>query len=400
MPTRTSVPQNYITSDGTLLEAFDNYTDWTAQNCVITQETTLTRSGNAIKLVGNNPTQVMRATKTVNLDLSDAESISVWIWIDNADDIYNGGAHIYFSSSAWSKWLVYDTHTTAKNLTSGWNEIKVTKSQFTVSGGDSFANTITTVRFAFNTNAATTPTIIIDSLYKNIKGIANIVLTFDDAWTSVYTNAFPYMASKGLKGTTWIIKDNVGVGNYCSLAQLQEMYAGGWDISNHTTNHHNMSTTTSVDDAISYIQPVIDYLKANGMNRGHQFFCPPYGDYNSYTLTALATLGVYASRTTIYDNQHNPPTNIYELKTRPIDNNSTVASLQTWVEQAILTGSTVFFMIHKVDDNAGDSLSWQYTNSFKPFIDWLVDNNNKRLRVLTMTEWYAGLSNPRLMVSR
>ena len=64
-----------------------------------------------------------------------------------------------------------------------------------------------------------------------------IVIAFDDAFKSQYTEAFRYMSRFGLVGTIAVNPSLIGTANYCSWAQLQAMYAAGWHICGHTPSH-------------------------------------------------------------------------------------------------------------------------------------------------------------------
>src|SRR5262249_46454860 len=76
-----------------------------------------------------------------------------------------------------------------------------------------------------------------DHLYYDRRAMPKIVITFDDNWLTQFTEAFPYMIRKGVPGTIYAIQETVGLDRYMSLPQLKEVYAAGWDVGNHTTDH-------------------------------------------------------------------------------------------------------------------------------------------------------------------
>ncbi|MFQ5422176.1 MAG: polysaccharide deacetylase family protein [Anaerolineae bacterium] len=78
----------------------------------------------------------------------------------------------------------------------------------------------------------------------------SIVLTFDDAYASIYTTAWPLMAAHGFTGTLFIITGAIGRTNHwqgqpstiperplMSWAQVQELAAAGWEMGAHTVTH-------------------------------------------------------------------------------------------------------------------------------------------------------------------
>ena len=69
-----------------------------------------------------------------------------------------------------------------------------------------------------------------------------VVLTFDDAWRSVYTDAFPMLRRRGWPFTVFVSTDAVdGLhGNAMSWDQLREIEAGGGTIGNHSRTHDHL----------------------------------------------------------------------------------------------------------------------------------------------------------------
>ena len=77
----------------------------------------------------------------------------------------------------------------------------------------------------------------------------NIILTFDDAYLSVFENAFPILREFGFQATVFVITDFVGQLNlwdvnlgflkfrHMDWQQLQTLVQAGWEIGSHTRNH-------------------------------------------------------------------------------------------------------------------------------------------------------------------
>jgi peptidoglycan/xylan/chitin deacetylase (PgdA/CDA1 family) len=67
----------------------------------------------------------------------------------------------------------------------------------------------------------------------------SIVITFDDGWKSVYTEAFPILKELGFPYTLFLYKDYVdGGGKALTTAMIQEMRAaGGLTIGSHSVTH-------------------------------------------------------------------------------------------------------------------------------------------------------------------
>jgi peptidoglycan/xylan/chitin deacetylase (PgdA/CDA1 family) len=68
-----------------------------------------------------------------------------------------------------------------------------------------------------------------------------LVITFDDGWLNVYTNAFPIMKDLGLTATVFVISGFVGQEAYMDWGQLREMNSEGFGIECHTATHRPLA---------------------------------------------------------------------------------------------------------------------------------------------------------------
>jgi peptidoglycan/xylan/chitin deacetylase (PgdA/CDA1 family) len=78
----------------------------------------------------------------------------------------------------------------------------------------------------------------------NINTINNnkaVILNFDDAYKSQYTNAKPILDKYGYKATFYIICNDVGDNEYLSWGDITALYNDGNDIGSHTMNHKDLS---------------------------------------------------------------------------------------------------------------------------------------------------------------
>jgi peptidoglycan/xylan/chitin deacetylase (PgdA/CDA1 family) len=66
----------------------------------------------------------------------------------------------------------------------------------------------------------------------------SILITFDDGWKSVYTDAFPILKEFGFPFTIFLYKNYVdGGGKALTLAMIEEMAANGASIGSHSVSH-------------------------------------------------------------------------------------------------------------------------------------------------------------------
>jgi peptidoglycan/xylan/chitin deacetylase (PgdA/CDA1 family) len=83
-------------------------------------------------------------------------------------------------------------------------------------------------------------------LWANVAARPRVVLSFDDNTASDYTVAYPALKAAGMRATLYTNGSHVGQANYVSLAQLQQMYADGWDVGNHTWDHTAVAQSGSL----------------------------------------------------------------------------------------------------------------------------------------------------------
>lgn len=118
--------------------------------------------------------------------------------------------------------------------------------------------------------------IIQDSLnlfpFKNSnKGV--IMLTFDDGFESVYSNAFPIMKDLNIVGNVAVITDKIGSKNYMTLKQLLELQQAGWSIVSHSKAHPDISQLSKTE-LLDELEGSKNILKKYGFIGYHTFIVP------------------------------------------------------------------------------------------------------------------------------
>ncbi|MCF6218268.1 MAG: polysaccharide deacetylase family protein [Gammaproteobacteria bacterium] len=128
-----------------------------------------------------------------------------------------------------------------------------------------------------------------------------IAITFDDAYLSVYTEAFPRLQAKGFPFTLFVATDPVDQGfrRYLSWPQLREMKAAGVTIANHSKSHAYMVRALAGETEREYQQRVMGEIE-NAQQRlmeelgdAPNFFAYPYGEYSTELMAIVKLLGYY-----------------------------------------------------------------------------------------------------------
>jgi peptidoglycan/xylan/chitin deacetylase (PgdA/CDA1 family) len=127
-----------------------------------------------------------------------------------------------------------------------------------------------------------------------------VAITFDDAYESVYRNAFPLLRKYELPFTVFI--DTAAIEekrkNHISWHQAREMKTFGATIANHTHNHsHLIRHQESFDKwkkrVSNEINQAQEILKMR-LNQNVRIFAYPYGEFDADTLTLVSELGYSA----------------------------------------------------------------------------------------------------------
>lgn len=181
-------------------------------------------------------------TKTFSpkLDLSAGGFIVVTITCD--DNAQASTLAVYLSSNNLGRYLNKFSFSTS-SFVRGRQDVMFDLSTFANTGGESLANPMDTIRLRVDAPIGSVSIDKIIYIPTPNKDRPRVIIDFDDGWLTQYTLAAPYMASKGIPGTMYLVK-NFQNGDFMTLAQMQELYSAGWDAGNHTEDHIAMNEHT------------------------------------------------------------------------------------------------------------------------------------------------------------
>ena len=265
-----------------------------------------------------------------------------------------------------------------------WDHI--TRMEFIVAYKEGNLNSINVDRVAFNTS-----------------GRAKVLFTFDDAWLSVLTTGKPILDAKGFKGTTWANKEaaeghwNEGELTFMNENDLNYIYEKGWDIGNHTVSHPDKESELSDEEIRAQYLENQEWIVENLWLRGARHACYPSGSYSDRLINILQDIGVKSARTTVHGITPTPVTDMYKLKCIAVGRDTDIDKyVLAEIDRAVKTGSTLFFMFHRVKENPEpDDGGENYgriavsTANFQRIVDYVdeyVQSND--LDVVTISEWF------------
>jgi len=123
-----------------------------------------------------------------------------------------------------------------------------------------------------------------------------IVLNFDDAYHSVYTKAFPFLSSMGIKAHVCITGasiTNPNRQNQLPLMTIEEagkMQQQGWDFINHSMNHAILVGKDEPELLQEIAAPVQQFNHA-GLPLNPDYFCLPEGKSDAQAETFIRSKG-------------------------------------------------------------------------------------------------------------
>lgn len=252
--------------------------------------------------------------------------------------------------------------------------------------------------------SGSTPSVNFDKVAYNVSGDTKVLFTFDDAWYDVKKYAEPILSAKGFKATTWAnMTDSVasneikekGPLDIMDESELTELYSKGWDIGNHTVSHYDDINFLTEEQMRSEYLVNQNWLLANGWTRGAYHACYPSGTYNERLIEILKEIGVKSARTTEYGIQPTPAYDMYKLKTVFISRDTSVDDIKTQIDKAVETGSSLFFMLHRVEDTPVYTDENEYnplavsSEKFSQIVDYVSTLEKQgKLDVNTVSQWY------------
>ena len=257
-------------------------------------------------------------------------------------------------------------------------------------------DTITGLQFRLYYEPESSMNVTFLELKKNIDGVPRMVLSFDDGYTSVFTTAFPIMHQYGIKGTVYLNSAYVGDPGRLTLDQLHQLYDAGWTIANHTPEHTDLTTLTSVAAIKAVIQQGIDWLLANGFTRGAYDFALPFGSYNNMVLEALKECGIQTDRTVMLRMTGIPTDDLLQISQEGPngdgypngENYTTLAQAEKFVDDTIQNKVSTFVMMHMIDDSPASGLEWATAD----FTNWIAYIAQTGIETETVDQWYNDVS--------
>lgn len=210
-------------------------------------------------------------------------------------------------------------------------------------------------------------------------------ITFDDGWSSAYTNGAPIVQAAGGRATAYVIQDEIGAANYMTRAQLLDLQATyNWKIGCHayagTTHVYPGYPAQTPSNGAHDLQLLRAWLKANGLS-GYNHMAYPNGGYcvdasgvGTADDSCDVVLAPYVKTArTIYNQMPEtlPPADRMKLRTYwATSSTTTLAQLKAFVDTVKRVRGVAVCVFHELVAASPSGAQW-LTSDFQSFVTYL-----------------------------
>lgn len=374
VPRPKSLAQDLLLDPGTLAEDFEAATDWTCSNGSASDDTTKYKTGSQGVKLTSAAAGTSYMDKNVTLDLSRSEYLRIWIYPTITTKVT-----IFLAATAWSKYFLFETSTLTANA---WNYIQKPRGDFVAFGSMTWSDTVTKIRIQYVASGAGNE-YTFDALYTNVMPQAAMVITIDDNFDNVFTEAFTYARKVGVRATAYIISDSIDDAGRLSTEQMGMMYDNGWDLANHSMDATNFTTLTQgeIETKLSTCQGILD---AAGWTRASHHVSYPSGGYDADTFAAMTATGMLTGRTVVASRWKLPEDNNFLIPAQEILSSTSLDTVKGWIKTAMDRREILITFMHQFVPNPGSS-QWAIRD-WRALCDYIAMSG---IPTITISELYA-----------
>lgn len=126
-----------------------------------------------------------------------------------------------------------------------------------------------------------------------------VVITFDDAYSSIYDIAYPMLKRKGWPFTVFVATDPVDnkIKSFMSWAQLKTLSQNGGTIANHTQGHTHLVRRKAGENKVQWLERIKNEIQwaqmriTQEIGTNDKLLAYPYGEYDKDIEELVASLG-------------------------------------------------------------------------------------------------------------
>ena len=124
-----------------------------------------------------------------------------------------------------------------------------------------------------------------------------VILSFDDGFADQYANAAPVLRARRWPGVLNLQTRRLGARGGLTRRQVRRLLLDGWELGAHTVTHVDL-TTVGPEELEAEIAGSRTALRRAFPGSPLDFFCYPYGRYDSAVLAAVLAAGFTGATTT------------------------------------------------------------------------------------------------------
>lgn len=349
--TSAEVPPAYVLPDPILLEGFETLTGVTAMggSTLSLHHDTPLQGGAGLAMAGS-PTASGNIGMERSLPASDPAGLGTLAYASRRHSEGSVG-------TGW--WYMYRDGATGfvplpsmAAFPQGWRWTAAHVSEFPALGGVTGTGGLK-VRLMHQNISPFGGSFLLDGFYARANGRPSVLFTFDDQWDTHRTVALPILAAAGFKGTAYVSPGLLGSGGIKSdTAQLQKLYAAGWDLACDSWRDDSLVTGHTTASAVAEVVSIRDWLVENGMARAARHGTWPYGQFSEALIDGLLAEGFLTFRSGgmapgFLSRFGLPRATRSNLPCRQLNQTSgNLAQALIDLERAVLRGETLIFSCH------------------------------------------------------
>jgi len=373
---------NYVLNPGYTFQNFSDASNWTVGNG--TKGAALSSGGVTVTPSAVNTTATLDKSLS-NYDVSGVTTMTVEFYVPDRTGVAEFNVLLSNSTSSGSingSRLMFQT--LQADIVNGLNRLTIHKDYATANGTPTltFSDLMKWVRIQVKSSASGTTGVTIRNITFNQVNKAIAIVQFDDFYSGFYTDFWPTFQAKTQNGAQpkgSLACQSTVIGNAGSMtgAQIQAMYADGWDVVTHASTHVDYTTLTD-PQILQQIDDQRTALTALGIPNSQ---CHAYtnGAYNSSVIADLASKGIIHARTSDDGLQSHENRNYMNIRSTAKSSSTVFANLQTRIDKCVKNGMLYFTYSH--NDYQQTKLSQE--------LDYLIANN---VTIMTHSKYIAGLT--------
>jgi len=371
-------PKQLVQTPGTIIDQMNDASKWTPSRCSVANNNTEQYNGvGTIKVTTTNSGCYISQPMTADERF---EKTRIAVYLHTSVDTL-ASIRIYFYSSGFTKYFNAQYYTTEAVGGNGWYFTGATGRWITLGGlpmsnvGGCTWDEVVGMRITINNLDNCEVSFACFEVGISLK--QTIMMSFDDAFGSIYTVAYPLLKERNMVATAYIYPAVIGGGARLSIDNLMELNNNGWDIGNHSSTHANFHTLTE-GEMVDEFTGCETYLNGLGLTRASKHVAYVGGYIDTTIMSAMVTAGMLTGRTAQVN------TNIFTSALFPLKIHAggsvDKVFIKASIDKYILAGSTKGLTFHNI--GGGGDIS---EADFEEILDYIVSLG---LQTLTISEYY------------